>query len=119
MAQRMRPRTETFIDAFADTEPGLGTTSSEGSRATGHGTDAPLGMPPLAAADAPPPTAPADGQSYLHADVFLSNDADIYFLSDFASRYPDYTFTVWGLGGNDTITGYNGSDTLNGGDGKD
>jgi hypothetical protein len=99
MAQlRMRQRTETFIDAFADTEPGLGTTSSEGSRASGQSTDTALAMPPLLAADAPLPTAPADGNSYLHADVFLSNDADIYFLSDFASRYPDYTFTVLGGG---------------------
>src|SRR2546421_822016 len=111
----MRQPTDTVIDAFADSAPALETSSIDGLRANGQNTDSTLAMPPLLAADAPLPTAPGDSNSYLHADVFLSNYDDIYFLSDLASRSPGYTFTVWGLGGNDTITGWNGHDTLNGG----
>jgi Ca2+-binding RTX toxin-like protein len=113
----MRQRTETFIDAFAETTPDRETTSSEGSRASGQSTDTALAMPPLLAADAPLPTAPADTNSLLHRDVFLSTGNDVYFLSTFYS--PTYTYTVYGFSGNDRIAGYIGNDTIIGDEGND
>ena len=63
--------------------------------------------------------APADSNSFLHMDVILSNNDDEYLLSFLATQYPDYTFTVYGLDGNDIIVGYIGNDTIYGGQGND
>src|SRR5262245_41081327 len=117
----MRHQTETFIDALTATTSALATTSSEGLR--GQSTDAAPAMhAPLAAADAPPPTAPADSNSIVgaHLECVLNNDYDDFFQAQFAAPIPWlHSFTVYGLGGNDNITGYVNDDELYGGDGND
>jgi serralysin len=115
----MRKSTETFIDAFADTPPALETTSSDGLRANGQSSDAALAMPALLAADASLPTPPADTNSLLHRDVFLSNGNDTYYLAFDPFYSPSYTYTIYGFGEGDVITGYIGNDTIIGGDGND
>src|SRR5262249_40318603 len=104
----MRQPTDTFIDAFADSTPGLEATSNDGLGANAESTDTALAMPPLLAADALP-----------FPPVILSNDNDLYLLSFLSTQNPGYTFTVFGLAGNDIIVGYTGNDTIHGDEGND
>src|SRR5262249_16236324 len=117
----MRQPTDTFIDAFADGAPALETTSNDGLGANAQSTDTALAMPPLLAAHALP-TAPVNSNDYLPMYVTLSDDpehGDLYLLSFLATQYPGYTFTVYGLHGNDFIVGYTGNDTIYGNEGND
>src|SRR5262249_9043219 len=116
----MRQPTDTFIDAFADSAPGLETTSSDGLGANAQSTDTALAMLPLLAADVPLPLASTVGGA-LTQDL-----AQIDFITIYGTEGDDiiqatkiYT-DVFGLGGNDTIYGAAGGlNHLSGDEGND